>query len=306
MLRMSPDQAWEILGLTPCDDVAAIKRAYAIQLKAIVPDEDIESFQQLRLALNVAQSDVRDQQATLDQDDVKAGQSGILHADFAASALQSSGHVDLPEFDRAEVSPRAIALHKLLFGNEYGETEENGANAIVRDILDDEKMHELSHAAAAEEFLAGILSAAIPRSDSVIKLADDEFAWRDELEKANPKWFALGAAQRLSDVECLARLSKPSHQWHEAFQTLKAGPADDLPYHERVKKGGPVGVLVRSLRRFNPGVEDEFDPRVVASWLPYAPIEPASDIQEADGISWLGWLFIGYIVLQSFWIVSRL
>ncbi|TLM76169.1 RDD family protein [Microbulbifer harenosus] len=44
---MSP---WAILGIEPCDDPRAIKRAYAVQLKQNRPDEKPEAFQQLHSA----------------------------------------------------------------------------------------------------------------------------------------------------------------------------------------------------------------------------------------------------------------
>lgn len=50
---------WAILGIEPCDDARAVKRAYAKQLKLTRPDEKPQEFQQLhaayKQALNIAQ-----------------------------------------------------------------------------------------------------------------------------------------------------------------------------------------------------------------------------------------------------------
>lgn len=45
---------WEILGIEPTNDIKAIKRAYAKQLKQINMDTEIERFQQLKEALDLA------------------------------------------------------------------------------------------------------------------------------------------------------------------------------------------------------------------------------------------------------------
>lgn len=45
---------WEILGIEPTNDIKAIKRAYAKQLKQINMDTEIEQFQQLKEALDLA------------------------------------------------------------------------------------------------------------------------------------------------------------------------------------------------------------------------------------------------------------
>ncbi|WP_105101423.1 RDD family protein [Microbulbifer pacificus] len=46
--------SWAILGIEPCDDPRAIKRAYAIKLKQNRPDERPEAFQQLHSAYKQA------------------------------------------------------------------------------------------------------------------------------------------------------------------------------------------------------------------------------------------------------------
>lgn len=50
---------WNELGIAPCDDPKRIRRAYALRLKAIDPDRDLEAFERLRRALEwaLAQAD---------------------------------------------------------------------------------------------------------------------------------------------------------------------------------------------------------------------------------------------------------
>ena len=43
-------QAWQVLGIAADSDVAAIRAAYARQLKSFDPDEDPERFAELRAA----------------------------------------------------------------------------------------------------------------------------------------------------------------------------------------------------------------------------------------------------------------
>ena len=51
--------AWKLLGIEPCADERAVKRAYAAKLKEIDPDTDIQGFTQLREALQIARYDAR-------------------------------------------------------------------------------------------------------------------------------------------------------------------------------------------------------------------------------------------------------
>ncbi|MBY6189850.1 RDD family protein [Microbulbifer agarilyticus] len=57
---------WVILGIEPCDDPRAVKRAYAVKLKQNRPDDNPEAFQQLhsayKQALKVAQTRARSRQ----------------------------------------------------------------------------------------------------------------------------------------------------------------------------------------------------------------------------------------------------
>lgn len=46
---------WERLGIAPTQDLRAIKRAYAVQLKTTRPDDDAEAYQALREAYDAAQ-----------------------------------------------------------------------------------------------------------------------------------------------------------------------------------------------------------------------------------------------------------
>ena len=48
---------WEVLGLSPRDDLRSIKRRYAQLLKQHRPDEDPQGFQQLREAYEAALRD---------------------------------------------------------------------------------------------------------------------------------------------------------------------------------------------------------------------------------------------------------
>lgn len=50
-LRRNP---WEVLGIDATDDQKAIKRAYAVRLKACRPEDDAEAFQELRAAYDWA------------------------------------------------------------------------------------------------------------------------------------------------------------------------------------------------------------------------------------------------------------
>jgi hypothetical protein len=49
------EEDWQLLGLTPTDDVLAVKRAYAARLRLTRPDDDAQAYQALREAYERAQ-----------------------------------------------------------------------------------------------------------------------------------------------------------------------------------------------------------------------------------------------------------
>lgn len=69
-------QAWDELGIAPCSDVRAVKRAYAARLKQIDPDTDIAGFTRLREAFEAARQDARfrkEDEAYADQEHTLGG-----------------------------------------------------------------------------------------------------------------------------------------------------------------------------------------------------------------------------------------
>jgi hypothetical protein len=51
---------WDVLGISPCDDPKAIRRAYAARLKKLDPDRDPSGFARLREALEWALAEIED------------------------------------------------------------------------------------------------------------------------------------------------------------------------------------------------------------------------------------------------------
>jgi len=93
-------QLWDILGVEPTDDVAAIKRAYAAKLKLHHPEEDPEGYQRLREAYDqaVKWAKKRSKERSSEQEQHKLEASAALDTEQA----EAYGRNEEPEEDEWE------------------------------------------------------------------------------------------------------------------------------------------------------------------------------------------------------------
>jgi hypothetical protein len=300
--------AWRILGLAPCDDERAVRKAYAAKLKSIDAESDIDGFQRLRQAYEMARREaIWRRQSGEEVEQVEVFESLPPDAEEYALTESSLGEDQVvdgmtPPADQ----PRDPAhnhmedLQRALFGESFTSFHAQNAAEAVGLLLEDGRMETVDHAQNIEGYLAAVLGDAIPRSDKAIVRADQYFGWRQELQKATPAWHILRVAHRASDLECMDVLADPAHKWHEAFEALRLGSPDRMPYSKRVRVSPSIMELMASLRYHNPGVEEEFDADAVRSWLEFASTGPSPDLVggEGGGISWYGVFFLLFVLFQ--------
>ena len=326
---MSPAQAWKRLGLEPCSDERAVKRAYAAKLKSIDPDKDIEGFGKLRQALEVARNEARwrkeDEERGVDPDQPLADEDHVADVDYA----DDYGGVDyyedslpapqppranpevegepIEELEEPEPSePDPINAHfrdlqDALFRQDFTSEDDRKACDALDAILSDERISQVGFSEDVEGWLAQIFDRSIPNSDSAIMRADRHFGWRQEIERANPRWQIQFVARRAADLECMDVLQNTDHRWHEAYVALRKGSPDNYSFSERMRLQPLIADLISSLRHHNPAVEHEFNPDVVDAWIEAGSSGPARELIQSEGISWFGWL----VLLTLFWQLGR-
>ncbi|WEK46411.1 MAG: hypothetical protein P0Y56_15600 [Candidatus Andeanibacterium colombiense] len=302
---MSLSQAWKQLGIAPCADERAVKRAYAAKLKAIDPDREIDVFSKLRAALAMAQADAQRRAAAQ-----QAGGGGA-----AVEAMPGAGP------DEAEVPARAEREHlpvpapqpepepdparpfidvivANLFPQEGAPADPAALVAAVTSLLADPRMEQFDFATETEEWLATTGLQSIPRSDPVMLMLADRFEWERQLDRAQPNRLLLSAAQRANDLRCIGALSDPLHRWHEAWLALSRAEPVKPVLADTLRLAPAVSELIASLSYNNPQVLRQCDPAVIAHWTEAAKGSVSAEIVPANGVSWFGWLAIGWIVVS--------
>jgi hypothetical protein len=102
ILFFSGTGMWDELGIAPCDDPKAIRRAYAARLKKLDPDRELEAFARLRRALEWALDGA---------DEDNAGPRSSATSPLPARSTQKSEpRPRLPEPDHDDIRDRALLV----------------------------------------------------------------------------------------------------------------------------------------------------------------------------------------------------
>ena len=306
---MTPSAAWRLLGLDPTGDRRAVKRAYAAKLKAIDPDKDIGGFLRLRDALETAQraaDRIGDapfgDEAEAHLQPVRAEVQHPVVAEIDPPTSLHAGedsfaqptHIEEPASPAPDIRDDIAAM---LAGYASTSPEPERLIGAMRQLLADERMERVEFSSETEDWLAFLLTRTIPRSDPVIPMVADHFRWMAELGKANRRPMVASAAQRAVDLECIASLEEPQHRWHAAFAKLQEPGPTALSFRTKFQLKREIADLLASLRYHNPMVERLFDPAHVALWDEAFAKSPVLHRPRKAGISWYGWLAIGWSAL---------
>ncbi len=277
---MSPKEAWEALGIDPTDDKRAVKRAYAVKLKSIDPDADPKAFLALRDALQIAQWEAEyGPEEDYDYEDYSEGSV----APNAEDVPELSGAITDDDIDQFQIEPASPQhefepqmpssewaaqqrIEGLIWQEDRTAAEDAELVTSVRMLLADPRMDQVDFASDTEEWLARTMAYAIPQSDPIITIVSKHFGWDARRMNVRDTFGVTECADRAADLVCLAKLSEPSHQWHDAYQRLKCpGPAK-ISFVERRRHKTVTLDLLNSLRTHNPDVEQSLDAAHVAAW----------------------------------------
>lgn len=200
------DWPWSELDIAPTADRAEIKRAYAAKLKALDRERDVEGFQALRAAYEVAMTQLIAPPSMETSDDDAAvdwSSNGMAFRTFPALAhsvdvpVAGSGSAHDGELAHAppELAPEAIdaAANRLLTAVLARPDPES-----VRRVL--ATCPELDCFSAVDSVGVALVRAMLDRDDleaSVLNVLADRFSWRDmqwlrrhvpALERRIPRW----------------------------------------------------------------------------------------------------------------------
>lgn len=319
-------EAWSILGIEPTKERRAIRKAYAARLKAIDPDSDIAGFQRLRQALETAEwqakhgaidlgvnrlapgvqaaaAKPRKRRAKPAESSEEDAQDQGEEAAAPAPRLNVTIRLDpLPPPDPPPPPDPMIALRSrfqsLLRKRQRNEQEEAELLAAFDGLLADERMEEIDFADQMENWLAGLLNSSDRRADAVVPLAVERFGWHRELDAINPRYAQAEVARRAQDLRCIAALSEPGHQWHDAYAVLTGNAPQELDRAEKARLTPQIQDLLESLNWHNPGVYETLNRAQLHEWQTHfaSRNENRDVLFKSTGISW-------WTVMMAIWLV---
>ncbi len=322
---------WDVLGIDRTGDKAAIRSAYAVRLKAMDVDRDIQGFAALRAARDQALREAA-YAAEADESDPLADAGGDIageldsdyselpddaDADDDVSDAQwddlfspvddytTARHYSGPAWGSAEAGSDDDAadreLARLLFpGGEQSDEglthpEYEAAQAALEALITDARSGDLSQEQGIDNWLAEMLAQGWPRSAPLVGQAAEAFAWLDQSGEISERPALQFLNPRLRGMRFVAKVEQPEHRLHKAWAELKRPGKRGLPDQLRVKRD-EVEMLLSGIRTRYPEVESHLDAERVASWEKPAP-------------SWIAWivqrLFIFIVVIQLVGLCSR-
>ena len=307
-------QAWTLLGIAPTQDRRAIKRAYAAKLKAIDPDVDVAAFLQLRDALGLAQYLAEYGSGDEEESDFAAAPDGEpdgTGAEAASEGLQvfplHAPQLEIEDDARpftlqVSASPPADPSQlrrQRLISQLNGEADPAALEETFKELLADPRREAVDFADDLENWLAQVLLNFVPRSDPLVPIAVAQFGWAGELHAVRPRWAQRAVALRKLDLECIAALEQPGHQWHRAFALLREPGLEPVSWAKDRKLVPEVRGLLDSLRWHNPQVENMLNPDRVQAWEDLLNRSNGNRdvLFKASGVSWYTWMLLAWFVI---------
>jgi hypothetical protein len=282
---------WRLLALAPTEDQRAIRRAYAVKLKAIDVERDPQAFIALREAFEHAQQIARWMTIEREEDENPEFDE-VDHVETLAIAdTIGTLRVDLseaPSPDLADASPspgrdgpwspptpekfdaHAAALARLLQRNNEQprpwptDAEREEMLEHWRVLVADPRLHQLDFYADIERWLAGLIGYTIPFSDTLIVPVTEFFGWVREEGSITQSQGLAEVVYRYRMLSFLDGIRTPGNVHYEAWCELTT-PADERSARGRVsvKK---IHKLLHEVRVSYPGLEGNFEPERVALW----------------------------------------
>lgn len=258
--RHSP---WTDLDIDPTPDTRAVRSAYTRKLKMIDVDADPAAFIALRRHFDqamvlAAHLPAGDASQTMDSPAPAASDAPRrTPAARPASRAEADGSAS---FER-----QTQEIQRLLWETSTTARDERLRTA-TRALLGSPLLENIDRAAATERWFATALLEAIPQSDPVIAMVSDHYRWHDRADRVRELPGLPSIIRRREDIAYSLRLRQPAHDWHAAYEYLRAPPPSSVTDEEKRTLGNQIAELLESIRYHHPTIEWELDRDHVAHW----------------------------------------
>lgn len=277
---MNGANPWQILGVRPTIDQAAVRRAYAKRLKQTHPEDDPEGFKLLRWAFDTALAQTR-RQVAYDEP------AGALPAAPEARPRPRGDTVSGPNVarpgqpgpaqDRAELEDERASLEALRAACARVEAlveDPSSDRAARREAMERAialaKPLSIAMRERAEDWTARLIGRNTAETDSLITVAMDGFGWEDgRVGRQSPA--AEVVLARYHDLRYLQVLGATSGPDGDAFSALKGRPTllRKLWWRLHPLLRSRVGSFLNRIGRERPAIINSLDPDALEWWQAY-------------------------------------
>jgi hypothetical protein len=200
------DEAWDLLGIAPTADPAAIRKAYAARLRAIDADREPDAF----IALRAAFEHVRSRpDATF---------PGAEPEPDPPARIDRDADRNTPAQPRiAESVQRIVALSALL----AQEAPAGTLRTALDHVLASPDLEHVDRRPSIEIELAELITRSMPASEALFQPIIDHFGWYQVDREWNASPAILRALEMHRDRYFLARYTLPRETEHRAKPATK-------------------------------------------------------------------------------------
>lgn len=256
---MSP---WDLLGLEPGAERAAIRRAYADRLRAMDPEADPHAFQRLRGARDAA---LAGEERAFPEEAPPQPPSSPRSEPVTATRDPTPPP---PAEMVPTIEPDMAAIDRLrdLVMDPGADPSSDEIVELADRILADPAMLNVQHAMAVESYFADLIVHGTPRSDPLIDPAIRYFRWdrtEDDLGGAPViDWILRRESDRYFDVE----LATHHPSWKKLLDELRTGPPTRWPRLRSWHKGHRVEYLLAYIQERHPTTMATLNREAVDWW----------------------------------------
>jgi len=314
---------WHILGLAATRDVAAIRRAYAAELKRFDMDQEPNRYIALRDARDLALRWARSSDDTRYRADLPPPAPPEKVEPIAELAIAEEVEPSPPEpgadkFGGPEAPPvDDVSFHysemmRLLLpdGERTMTPLSSGERTALAGhfafLLRDPRMELVGFRMSAEAQLRDVIAGTIPRSDAILLDAVDFFGWEETRGRVDQPRGLDAVLHRATALRFVAKVQAPTHPMHKAWRELTSPVVKRGRRAVRVSAGN-IATLLRAIRIEQPALERELDPERVAMWegklglVAPGHVPGAAAASANDSWRWIiGGLFAFLLLLGAF------